>query len=55
MDKCKYCEADAEYKAMVEQDDPYKHETEDVCSEHLETIKFKLIEAWSKQEWLSMD
>ncbi len=56
MDKCKYCDADAEFKAMVENVyDPHKHHIEDVCSEHLETIKAGLIEAWTKAEWLSMD
>lgn len=55
MDKCKYCSADAEYKIMVEDDNPSKHHIEDVCSECINKpdIKCGLIESWTKAEWLN--
>ena len=54
MDKCKYCDDDAEFKCLVENDyDPTKSHTEDVCSECIEKIKAGLIESWTRAEWLA--
>lgn len=56
MDKCKYCENEAEYKCLVEDDyNPQKSHTEDVCSEHIDKIRRGLIESWTKKEWLRPD
>jgi hypothetical protein len=51
--KCKYCDNDAEFKCLIEDDDPHKSHTEDVCSEHLKEIDKSLIESWTKAEWLN--
>lgn len=57
MDKCKYCDNEAEFKCLVEDDEnPIKSHTEDVCSECKEIyLKHLLIESWTKAEWLSME
>jgi hypothetical protein len=56
MDKCKYCDSEAEYKCLVEDDEnPLHSHTEDVCSECMTKIQYGLIESWTKKEWLNMD
>lgn len=54
MDKCKFCENEAEFKVMVEDDyNPQRNHTDDVCGEHYP--KYGIIESWTKMEWLSLD
>jgi hypothetical protein len=56
MDKCKYCDNEAEFKCLVEDwENPARSHTEDVCSEHLEKVKAGLIDRWTKKEWLEME
>lgn len=56
MDKCKYCNSNAEFKCLVEDDEnPIKSHTEDVCSECMEKVKSRLIESWTKAEVLDWD
>jgi hypothetical protein len=57
LDKCKYCDAEAEHKCLVENDVPPGTHTEDVCSECLSRpdLRSGLIESWTRREWLEMD
>lgn len=54
MDKCKYCDNEAEFKCLVEDDEnPAKSHTEDVCSECISKLKHSLLDSWTKAEWLN--
>lgn len=54
MDKCKYCDADAEFIVLVEDDEfPHKSHGEDLCSEHMANPPCTVIDSWTKAEWLN--
>jgi len=54
MDKCKYCDSEAEFKVLVEDDEnPIRTQLEDLCSEHMANPPSAVIESWTKSEWLS--